>query len=492
MPFFLPLLEIPASLRDQIGGKAAPLVELCELGLPVPTAFILPATSFREHLLSAKISPHLNAFYGDPSIENAALLRDALRREPLGQPLQKELITCVQKLGGMVAIRSSSLGEDGRAKSFAGQHLTELHVSPERASQALRNCWASLFSESAVAYRNGSFPRDAAMAVVVQRQIDPVASGVLFTTNPMNGSWRELVVEATWGLGEGLVSGHINPHWYLVRRPRKTPSPVQRIAARIRLDVLQEDLPEIPRYLVFQEDSVTWTDTPLRLRGRPTLERRQLFRLCRLGLRVESLRGGPQDLEWCLDHDGRLHILQARPITTTTALPVRRDVLWTRRFIGERWPEPATPMGWSILAPILNWFIGYPRTQKRYLGGGPSLRLVNYHPYINATVFRHLLFKTPGVPPLRFLLDMIPAEEERAWRNRFSARPSLNVYGSLLRETIKERRWTRFAWNPLTNHREWDRFKTKLDTHLPSLQRQARSSADAIGLLEQHEQWIRD
>ena len=144
------------------------------------------------------------------------------------------------------------------------------------------------------------------------------------------------------------------------------------------------------------------------------------------------------------------------------------------------------------MAPILDWFIGYPRTQKRYLGGGPSLRLVDYHPYINATVFRHLLFKSPGIPPLRFLLDMIPPEEERAWRSRFSARPSFNVLGSLLRETILEQRWERFAWNPLTNHREWDRFKSKLANNLPLLKRRARSSSDAIDLLSQHENWIRN
>jgi pyruvate,water dikinase len=468
------------------------LIELQQKGLPIPPAFVLPATCFRAHLRSEPVLGAWETYLGEPSLENASALRGAIAAAPLTPKLHQELLNCVHELGATVAMRSSALDEDSSSRSFAGQHLTELSVGPDDASAALRRCWASLFAETAIAYRREPIGPSTAMAVLVQTLIEPAVSGVLFTINPLNGSWREMVVEATWGLGEPLVSGQVSPHWYLVRRPRKSPSSVQRIVARVRLNVLQEDLPEIPSYLVRDQGRIREANTPLRLNGRRTLERDQLFKLCRIGLRVESIMGSPRDIEWCLDHDGKFHLLQARPITAKASLPPRKDILWTRRFIGERWPEPATPMGWSILAPILDWFIGYPRTQRRYLGGGPSLRLVDGHPYINATIFRHLLFKSPGTPPPRFLLDMIPPDEEITWRNRFSSKPSFNVYGSILRETFVERRWRRFAWSPLTNHKRWDRFRDRLREQLDSLKREAHSASASVELVTVHEEWIRD
>ena len=419
MEAIYPIAKLPNSLHSEVGGKALPLVELHHKGLPIPAAYILPATFFRAHLRSDAVLPAWDTYLDEPSLDNASNLRQAIIEAPVAAQVHQELRDCVVALGGVVALRSSALDEDSSSRSFAGQHLTELSVVPDEASDALRRCWASLFAEPAIAYRREPIGPTTAMAVLIQTLVEPAVSGVLFTINPLNGSWREMVVEATWGLGEALVSGQVNPHWYLVRRPRKSPSTVQRVVARVRLDVLQEDLPDIPFYLARNQGRITEMSTPLRLSGRRTLERDQLFKLCRLGLRVESIMGSPRDIEWCLDHDGKFHLLHARPITAKAQLPLRKDILWTRRFIGERWPEPATPMGWSILAPILDWFIGYPRTQSRYLGGGPSLRLVDGHPYINATVFRHLLFKTPGTPPPRFLLDMIPPDEELTWRSRF-------------------------------------------------------------------------
>jgi phosphohistidine swiveling domain-containing protein len=487
-----PLSTLPKALYPEVGGKALPLVELQQRGLPVPPAYVIPAPVFRAYRDDDAISPHWEAYLEEPSAQTAAKLRQAIINAPLAPELERELRKCVAYLGGSVAVRSSALAEDSAERSFAGQHHTELAVGAERISAAVRRCWASLYAEAVIAYRREPIGPSAAMAVLVQALIEPAVSGVLFTTNPLNGSWREMVVEATWGLGETLVSGQVSPHWYLVRRPRKSPSSLQRVIARVRLDVLQEDLPNIPVYLVRDGEELLETETPLRLSGRRTLEREQLFKLCRMGLRVESMMGDPRDIEWCLDHDGHFHLLQARPITAKASLPPRKDILWTRRFIGERWPEPATPMGWSILAPILDWFIGYPRTQRRYLGGGPSVRLVDGHPYINATIFRHLLFKTPGTPPPRFLLDMIPPDEELTWRNRFSSRPSFNVYGSIIRETVSERRWQRFVWSPLTNHKRWDRFRDKLIAEQSSLNRESRSASAALEQLQLHESWIRD
>ena len=105
-----------------------------------------------------------------------------------------------------------------------------------------------------------------------------------------------------------------------------------------------------------------------------------------------------------------IRLLQTRPITRTGSPRSRTDVVWTRRFIGERWPEPATPLGWSILEPIFAHFIHYPGVQARYLGGGPATKLVRGRPYLNTPIFRHLAFKLPGSPPPAFMSELLPPD----------------------------------------------------------------------------------
>ena len=273
-----------------------------------------------------------------------------------------------------------------------------------------------------------------------------------------------------------------------MRRPRSAPRPVQRVLARVRLHLVQQDLPP---------QSVRWTaDGPVPLpsshRDRPTLDRSALLALCRLGLRTEAELGGPQDIEWAVDARGRLVLLQARPITRTGTPRARGDVLWTRRFIGERWPDLPSVLGWSVLAPLLEWFIAYPQTQERHLGGGPAVRLVGGRPYMNATVFRHLAFKLPGAPAPRFMLEFFPPDEERAWQQRRAVVPDVATYMSIFRETFAERRWQRFRYNPLTNPTHWDRFLARMDDELPRLQGPVASEAEAVARVEAQILAIRD
>ncbi|MFM2248889.1 MAG: hypothetical protein RL071_4964, partial [Pseudomonadota bacterium] len=155
-------------------------------------------------------------------------------------------------------------------------------------------------------------------------------------------------------------------------------------------------------------------------------------------------------------------------------------VVWTRRFLGERWTEPATPLGWSVISEQLEWFIAYPRVSRRHLGGAPALRLHRFAPYVNATIFRHLAFKLPGMAPPRFLLELLPADEEAAWLRGLARAPDLAVYGAVLQDTLRERRWRRFRWNPLRNWAQWDSFAAALDAELPALHAPVLDEGDAL------------
>jgi len=451
----IPLSEAGPRLA---GGKGAALWRLAQRGVPVPPTWVVPPDTFRAFLRASGLWELAERG------EHAALHDGILAAPP----------PSFVGVAPRMAVRSSALDEDGKVQSHAGQYESVLGVEPAGLGQAVRHCWASYHGARAVAYRGGKVT-PGAMAVLVQEMVDARTAGVMFTVNPVTGSWREMAIEAVWGLGEPLVGGLVVPDRYLVRRPRRTPGPMQAVLARTTLEIESETVARQDRQLVVQGAGVAEgaAEAPLARK----LPRDELYTLCRLGLRAETVLGGPQDVEWVQDRAGRFWVVQSRPITTRQELPRGGGTLWTRRFIGERWPEGATPLGWSIVAPVLEHFVAYPATSARYLGGDPPLRRVGGHPYVNVTVFRHLAFKLPGGPPPRFMLDFFPPEEERRWVRRAAAPPDLRVYTSIFAETFRERRWRRFRWNPFGNWRAWDAFLAELPPRLAALEAAAPERA---------------
>ncbi|MEZ4239526.1 MAG: PEP/pyruvate-binding domain-containing protein [Myxococcota bacterium] len=438
----IPLARAAAADRAEIGGKALPLAQLVAAGLPVPDGYVVPAQAFRDALWREGLLPLAERVARTADADAARQLRDAIAALPVPEPL----LAPAAALAGPFAVRSSGVDEDGAARSFAGQHTTRLGVPADELADAIRACWASLYAENALAYRTAG-PAPGSLAVLVQRLVEPEVAGVMFTVNPTSGSWREMVVEAVWGLGEGLVSGQIAPHWYLVRRPRDLPRAVARVAERVRLQLVRRDLPALPERWVPTADGrgVEVVENPPSMRTRPTLDAGAVRRLCRLGLRIERLLGGPQDVEWARERSGAFVVLQARPITA--AGPTRGERVLDAAVPGRALARPGDAPRLVAGGADRQWLIAYPDTQDDLLGGGPALRLVHGRPYVNATVFRHLAFKLPGAPPPSFMLELVPPEEERVWRSRFAVAPDWAVYRSIFRTTFAERRWERFRWN---------------------------------------------
>lgn len=428
------MIPLESADREDLGGKATALAKLVRAGFDVPRAWVIPSSVFRAFLLENRLEA------GTPEL--AARILTGRMPMPLVCPAP------------CVAVRSSGSDEDDRENAAAGRYATVLGVAPAGFEHAVRTVWKSWIEA-----RSPGQPLHG-MAVLVQEMIDARLAGVLFTTNPVSGSWGEMVIEAVWGLGEPLVSGKVVPDRYVLGRDR-------RLGTRAVPAVLEEGIRSQVDELVLDRGTVHMrpTDSP---HARKLL-REDLLLLGGLGLAIERVQKGPQDIEWVQDRAGRFRVLQARPITTQRRLPRGDATLWTRRFIGERFPGGVTPLTWSIVGPALTWFIAYPETSRRYLGGDPPLRVVNGHPYVNVTVFRHLIFKAPGAAPPRFMLDFFPPEEEEAFTHRHAAAPDLAVYASIFRTTFAERRWRRFRWNPATNVRAWDVFRRGLPTRLAGL-----------------------
>ncbi|MEV4477683.1 PEP/pyruvate-binding domain-containing protein [Nonomuraea sp. NPDC049504] len=271
------LPDIDGSMLGLVGGKAAGLGELIRAGERVPGGFCLTVESHRS-----------------------------------GQLPERELVEAYERLGGgRVAVRSSATAEDLPDASFAGQHDTYLNVEgTAELVDAIRRCWDSLLTERAVAYRDAAGIDEAAMAVVVQRMIDPVAAGVLFTANPITGCRTEMVIDAAPGLGTAVVDGTVVPdHYVLGRRTPAVPEPGGCLSAE------------------------------------------QLGELRAAGERLQERFGSPQDVEWAIDAEGALWLLQSRPITTL--FPQPPDTGDTRLYLElghlQGMLRPCTPMGVSLL-----------------------------------------------------------------------------------------------------------------------------------------------
>lgn len=443
-PRLIPSTAIEAQDPAMVGGKAAPLARLSALGIPTLPGVIVPTTVLARALLDVP---------GQAQMTPAAIAAH-LRVIPLDPTWEAELVEAGARLGPRLAVRSSGVAEDGAIHAHAGQLTTVLDVAPHQLPDAVRSVWASRHSHQALAYGD-----PAPLAVLIQPMVEAAVSGVLFTVDPVTGHDRRMVVEAVYGMGEPLMSGQATPQSFVLSRAGRWRGPLGRLKRRLDVRVVQAH--HVPQPVWWPPGAASLQPTsPEQAVGR-TLSHHQLRVLGRLGLKIEAALGTPRDIEWCLDAQGVVTILQARPITT--GVP-RRDTepLWTRRFFGERWPEPATPMGWSLLEPVLSWFIAYPDTQQRLLDGGPALRLEQGRPYVNATVFRHLIFKAPGAVPPGFMLEMLPPHEADAWRHAGVSAPDLRVLASLLWESTRERRWQRFAANPFTNPASWRAFRERL------------------------------
>lgn len=277
--------RVPETEWDALlGGKGASLERLIRIGANTPPGFCLTTRAFRHQLASVAHSGDALAALPD---ERARLdLLRALTDAPLADPIGPELEAGLAALadgengdGVRFAVRSSAVGEDSQMASFAGIHETELDLPAGEVPAAVRRCWASLWSERAVAYRSTrGLPHDAVMAVVVQVLVRADASAVVFTRHPVTGRADQVVVNAVHGLGEALVSGLVTPDELVLDKPTLRPLSVNAANGAAVLD-----------------------DEELRALGGIARDLEQTF-------------GCPIDIEAALAA-GRWHVLQARPIT---------------------------------------------------------------------------------------------------------------------------------------------------------------------------------
>ena len=321
--YVLDFQEIDRTQVALVGGKGAQLGELSRIdGIRVPAGFCVTTTAFQQIIektaslddLFERLSRVKPDDHEDAIRARSAEVRRTLEAITIPEELAAAITRSVDRLGerAACAVRSSATAEDSPTASFAGQHDTYLNVVGTVALlEHVRRCWASLFTERAVTYRlrNGLDQRKVRMAVVVQRMVFSEAAGVLFTAEPVTGNRNVASIEASFGLGEALVSGLVNADVYTVRND-------QIIASAVALK----------RYASQAAPSGGTQQQAIepKRQSQPALTDAQVVQLARLGRRIEGHFGRPQDIEWCLVDDDFL-IVQSRPITTLFPIPVRND-----------------------------------------------------------------------------------------------------------------------------------------------------------------------
>ena len=364
--YVLDLEEIDKTQVALAGGKGAQLGELSRIdGVRVPAGFCVTTDAFRRIMTAVPwIDDQLDRLSRlDPDDREAigtlsAEIRRTLEGAVIPDDLAAAITRSVTRLGGQAAyaVRSSATAEDLPTASFAGQQDTYLNVVGLAAIlQHVRQCWASLFTERAVTYRmrNHFDHRKVHMAVVVQRMLFPQVSGILFTADPVTSNRKVVSIEASFGLGEALVSGLVNPDVYKVRDGEI----VAKAVAAKQLAIHARPAGGTQQVAIGPESQ-----------QQPALTDAQIVRLAQLGRLIEAHFGLPQDIEWCLVDDG-FQIVQSRPITTLFPIPAAGDQgnhVYVSVGHQQMMTDPMKPLGLSM------WQLTTPRPMSEAAGGCSS------------------------------------------------------------------------------------------------------------------------
>ena len=315
----LDLSEVNRASLSLVGGKGANLGELLAAGFPVPPGFCVTTAAFERFIAAQPAMEHHYATLAalDPhDLDGVRVAGEAIRALLVATPMPPEIERAIVERwhahgeDAAYGVRSSATAEDLPQASFAGQQDTYLNVRGAAALlKAVRDCWASLFTDRAILYRaqQGFDHRDVSLSVVVQRMIQAEISGIMFTADPVSGNRTIVSIDASYGLGEALVSGIVSADLYQVSA-RERQIVKRQIADK---QVMVRSLPEGGVEQVALEGAA---------RTAPVLDDAQVLALADIGRAIAAHYGTPQDIEWALA-DGRWYVLQARPITSLFPLP---------------------------------------------------------------------------------------------------------------------------------------------------------------------------
>ena len=360
-PLVAPLYTFTKSDLAIAGGKGANLGELIQAGFDVPPGYVITTAAYDLFLQEHNLQARLSDLVGTLNLDNPELLqqvsqaiRDLFQHTSIPEQITDEILRACRELGSdAVAVRSSATAEDLPEAAFAGQQETFLNIIGEKELlEAVRACWASLWSERAILYRARQKvdQMTVKLAVIVQAMVPAEVAGVMFTANPVSGARDELIIDANPGLGEAVVSGMVTPDHFIVSKKSR------------RIKEYQPGKREIvirPR-MAGGIEQVTSTEEKT---NAPALTNQGIRKLAQLGIEIERHFGVPQDIEWAWLQNGskvgNFLILQSRPMT---ALPEPLNVSGPMRLVlpmlAEMWSTRPYPLDMTTFTGAVERAIG--------------------------------------------------------------------------------------------------------------------------------------
>ncbi len=351
MSYTVPFAELGKNDVPLAGGKGANLGEMVCAGFPIPPGFVLTTAAYDAFVQTNNLQNKIVGLATTITPQNpqssetiSAAIRKLFLAGEMPDDIRTELLVAYANLvddgAAPVAVRSSATVEDLPNASFAGQQDTFLNIQDEDALlDAVKQCWASLWTARAIAYRlkQGIDPANVSLAVVVQQLIPADAAGILFTANPLDGVREQIVINATWGLGEAIVGGKVTPDTAVVDKTT--------------WQILSRETATKMVMTVRTEDGTEEQSVPVDKQNEAVLDENTAVSLAKLGAQIEAHYDQPMDIEWAIA-DGEIAILQARPITNLPPAPLKNvrwdpphpGTVWMRRQVVEHMPEPLSPL----------------------------------------------------------------------------------------------------------------------------------------------------
>jgi len=340
----------------EVGGKGANLGEMIKAGIPVPGGFVVLTGAYKKFIVENNLEKKINRLITGLDASNLEQVEETTERI-------KELFAAGKIPGDMlaeienlyralnqpaVAVRSSATAEDMPGISFAGQYDTYLNVNgTAELNKSIKKCWASLWNSRALSYRlkKGIDSTELAHGVVVQELIDAEKSGILFTANPVNGRRDQVLLNSSWGLGEAIVGGEVNPDQWVIDKSDGT--------------IIEESIASKTVMVIRKDRGTVFIDVPEEKKEQVSLNSNEVSALLGLGQKVENYFSAPQDIEWAYS-GSRFYLVQTRPITSLFPLPEPIEenkgfrVYLNFGLYTQAMQEPFTPIGEAMLKEMIS------------------------------------------------------------------------------------------------------------------------------------------
>jgi pyruvate,water dikinase len=391
-----------------VGGKGINIAKMIANGFSVPPALSVTVDAYDMFLDITGLRGRISDILAETDFEDSDALEkssETIRKLFFEVELPEDEIEELKRNffdldGEYFAVRSSAVAEDLADASFAGQQDTYLNVRKHDIIEMVLRCWTSYWNVRAMKYRHDSSKNHLAqgMAVVVQKMVKSDISGVMFTSDPVTGE-DTIIIEASWGLGESIVSGLVTPDRYkLTYDGQVKEASVNTKAQGFYLIDGQNKLVDIEES---KKDVRCADDDTLRL-------------IAEQGLKLRDHFGCPQDIEWAVEA-GKVYILQSRAITTLPDMSEKDDILWSRGYGDEYWADATTPMFYTVMGKLLTDYVNHEGAHMmgyKDLESGPLTKLHKSRVYFSATVLERIFAHYPKLIRSRELLEYFPRSEQ--------------------------------------------------------------------------------